>query len=80
MQETIQIFRLEDKIVPPLAVLIFLIFLVWVIICWSASAKQFKRLRPWNSLQTIISSLQGFVTSVGRSNLLLIILLVGCWT
>jgi len=76
MKATVQIFRLVDKIVPPLTVLIFLIFLVWIIFGGLPLLSSLNG-SDLGFLETIILSLQAFVTSVGRSNLLLIILLGG---
>ena len=76
MKETVQIFRLVDKIVPPLTVLIFLIFLVWLLFAGLPLLSSLNG-SDLGFLETIILSLQGFVTSVGSSNLLLIILLGG---
>jgi hypothetical protein len=76
MKETVQIFRLVDKIVPPLTVLIFLIFLVWVLFAGLPLLSSLNG-SDLGFLEIIILSLQGYVTSVGKSNLLLIILLGG---
>jgi len=76
MKSTVQIFRLVDKIVPPLTVLIFLIFLVWVLFAGLPLLSSLNG-SDLGFLETIILSLQRFVTSVGGSNLLVIILLGG---
>jgi hypothetical protein len=76
MKATVQIFRLVDKIVPPLTVLIFLIFVVWLLFAGLPLLSSLNG-SDLGFLETIILSLQGFVTSIGRSNLLLIILLGG---
>jgi|GEM_PF-2509738 len=76
MQETIQTFRLEDKIVPPVAVLIFLIFLVWLIVAGLPLLSSLNG-SDLGILQSIISGLQAFVIFVGSYNLLFIIILGG---
>jgi len=76
MQETIQTFRLEDKIVPPVAVLIFLIFLVWLIVAGLPLLSNLNG-SDLGILQSIISGLQTFVFFVGSYNLLFIIILGG---
>jgi hypothetical protein len=76
MHESVQIFKLEDKIVPPLAALIFLIFLVWVLFAGLPLLGSLNG-SDLGILQAIISSLQDFVSSVGRDKLLLLIILGG---
>jgi hypothetical protein len=73
-QKSIQTFRLQDKIVPPLAILLFLIFLIWVLY---AGLPMLSGLTggELGVFQLFVSFLQGFVTFAGRSNLLWIILL-----
>ncbi|OGN89567.1 MAG: hypothetical protein A2Y88_12930 [Chloroflexi bacterium RBG_13_48_10] len=73
-QKTVQTFRLQDKIVPPLAILLFLVFLIWLLY---AGLPMLSGLTGGvlGVFQLFVSFLQGFVTFVGRDNLLLIILL-----
>ncbi|OGN93813.1 MAG: hypothetical protein A2Z71_11695 [Chloroflexi bacterium RBG_13_50_21] len=73
-QKSIQTFRLQDKIVPPLAILLLLIFLIWVLY---AGLPMLSGLTggELGVFQLFVSFLQGFVTFAGRSNLLWIILL-----
>jgi len=75
-QQSMQTFRLQDKIVPPLAILLFLIFLIWVLYAGlpMLSGLSASELGFFNIFVTI---LQGIVEFIGKSNLLLIILLGG---
>ena len=77
--QTIQTFRLQDKIVPPLAVLVFLIFLCWVLF---AGLPMLSGLTgsELGLLQSIVSGLQGFVSFAGSTNLFLIIVFCGLLT
>jgi hypothetical protein len=72
--QSVQTFRLQDKIVPPLAILLFLIFLTWVLF---AGLPMLSGLTgsQLGLLNIFVSIMQGIVQFVGRSNLFLIILL-----
>jgi hypothetical protein len=72
--ESIQVFRLQDKIVPPLAILLLIIFLIWVLY---AGLPMLSGLNgaELGFFQFFVSILNGFVQFVGKTNLLLIILL-----
>jgi hypothetical protein len=75
-KETIQIFRLQDKIVPPLAILLLLLFLIWALY---AGLPMLSGLTgsELGIFRSIVSLLQGVILSIGRSNLLLVIILCG---
>ena len=78
-QETIQIFRLQDKLVPPLAVLLLFVFLIWGLIAGlpmlsGLTSSQLGLLAP------IVSLMMGIVLSIGRTNLFLIYVLGGLLT
>jgi hypothetical protein len=77
--ETIQIFRLQDKIVPPLAILLLLVFLIWLL---NAGLPMLSGLTgsELGVLESIVSFLMGIVLSIGRTNLFLIILVCGLLT
>jgi hypothetical protein len=78
-RETIQIFRLQDKIVPPLAVLLLLLFLIWGLyvglpLLSGLTGSELGILTP------IVSLMMGLVLSIGRTNLFLIYVLSGLLT
>jgi hypothetical protein len=78
-RETVQIFRLQDKIVPPLAVLLLLIFLIWGLnaglpMLSALTASELGILAP------IVSLMMGIVLSIGRTTLFLIYFLGGLFS
>jgi len=78
-RESIQIFRLQDKIVPPLAVLLLFVFLIWGLnaglpMLSGLTSSQLGILAP------IVSLMMGIVLSIGRTNLFLIYVLGGLLT
>lgn len=77
--QSTQTFRLQDKIVPPVAVLLLLAFLGWA---FFAGLPMLSRLTDsqLGSFHGIVSSLQGFVSSAGQITLFLIIFLGGVLT
>jgi len=78
-QETIQIFRLQDKVVPPLAILLLLLFLIWLL---NAGLPMLSGLTgsELGVLQSIVSFMMGIVFSIGKTNLFLIIIVCGLLT
>jgi len=75
-RESIQIFRLQDKIVPPLAVLMLVIFLIWGLY---AGLPMLSGLTgsELGVLQSIVSLMMGIVLSIGRTTLFLIYVVCG---
>ena len=70
--ENVLSFKLVDKLVPPIVVLLFLAFLVWSLVAGlpmlnSLPSSQLGR------LQGVLTTLQSIVTSVGITNIILLI-------
>jgi hypothetical protein len=74
-RQSIQTFRLQDKIVPPLAILLFLIFLIWVLYAGLPMLSGLTGAELGSS-RFIVSALQGLVSFAGRTNLLWLILFI----
>jgi hypothetical protein len=75
-RQTIQVFRIQDKIVPPLAALLLVVFLVWGLnaglpMLSALTSSQLGILAP------IVSLMMGIVLSIGRTTLFLIYVLCG---
>jgi hypothetical protein len=77
--QSTETFRLQDKIVPPLAILLLLAFLSWLMF---AGLPMLNGLTgsQLGLLQPIVSGLHSFVSSAGRYILSIIIILCGLLT
>jgi len=74
--ETVHSFKLQDKIIPPLVVLLFLVFLVWGVLAGLPMLTGLPATQL-GQLQRIVPILQSIVSSVGRNNILYLIAFCG---
>jgi hypothetical protein len=77
--QTIETYRLLDKIVPPLAILLLLAFLIWGLYAGLPMLSGLNG-EQLGLFQPIISGLQSFVSFAGRFNLSVIIFIGGLLT
>ncbi len=71
-RETAHIFKIADKIVPPLVVLLFLAFLFWGVIAGVPLLSEVPT-SQLGQLQPLVNILESIITSIGTTNLLLMI-------
>ena len=70
--ESVQSFKLSDKLAPPLVVLLFLAFLVWSLVAGLPMLSSLPS-SQLGQLEGVLSTLQSIITSVGVTNIILLI-------